>query len=119
MEAGEVLREAGRRWRRRRGPWKRWRGWLLRSAGDRRRLWRLPKQPWSVAGWGWLRRWDRGDWKKPSPIGLYFARLWYYEELYPMIFTVGALGRAVEACEIRGRDARGGQGGRPPPPEAG
>ncbi len=27
----------------------------------------------------------------PSPIGLYFARLWYFEELYPVIFTVSAL----------------------------
>lgn len=30
----------------------------------------------------------------PSPIGLYFARLWYHEDLYPLIFTAGAL-RAV------------------------
>ncbi len=27
----------------------------------------------------------------PSPIGFYFANLWYYEKLYPLIFTVGAL----------------------------
>lgn len=26
-----------------------------------------------------------------SPIGLYFARLWYSEALYPLIFTVGAV----------------------------
>ncbi len=26
-----------------------------------------------------------------APIGLYFARLWYFEELYPLIFTVSAL----------------------------
>jgi squalene-hopene/tetraprenyl-beta-curcumene cyclase len=26
-----------------------------------------------------------------SPIGLYFARLWYFEDLYPLIWTVGAL----------------------------
>ena len=26
-----------------------------------------------------------------SPIGLYFAKLWYYEELYPLIFATGAL----------------------------
>lgn len=32
-----------------------------------------------------------GEWKNPSPIGFYFARLWYYEELYPVIFTVSAL----------------------------
>ena len=28
-----------------------------------------------------------------APIGLYFARLWYFEELYPLIFTVSALQR--------------------------
>lgn len=28
-----------------------------------------------------------------SPIGLYFARLWYFETLYPLIFAVSALGR--------------------------
>jgi len=27
----------------------------------------------------------------PSPIGLYFAKLWYFEELYPLIFAVSAL----------------------------
>jgi squalene-hopene/tetraprenyl-beta-curcumene cyclase len=30
----------------------------------------------------------------PSPIGFYFAKLWYYEKLYPIIFTLAALGRA-------------------------
>ena len=27
----------------------------------------------------------------PAPIGLYFAKLWYFEKLYPLIFTVAAL----------------------------
>lgn len=27
----------------------------------------------------------------PSPIGLYFAKLWYWEKLYPILFTVAAL----------------------------
>ena len=27
----------------------------------------------------------------PAPIGLYFAKLWYFEELYPQIFTLAAL----------------------------
>ena len=27
------------------------------------------------------------------PIGFYFAKLWYHERLYPLIFTVAALGR--------------------------
>ncbi len=31
-----------------------------------------------------------------APIGLYFARLWYYEELYPLIWTTGALRLALE-----------------------
>ncbi len=30
---------------------------------------------------------------KSAPIGFYFAKLWYYERLYPIIFTVSALGR--------------------------
>jgi len=28
---------------------------------------------------------------QPAPIGFYFAKLWYYEELYPVIFTLSAL----------------------------
>ncbi|HTI70686.1 MAG TPA: prenyltransferase/squalene oxidase repeat-containing protein [Candidatus Limnocylindria bacterium] len=28
-----------------------------------------------------------------APIGLYFAKLWYYEKLYPLIFATDALGR--------------------------
>ena len=33
----------------------------------------------------------------PSPIGFYFARLWYSERLYPIIFCVAALGRVRSA----------------------
>jgi squalene-hopene/tetraprenyl-beta-curcumene cyclase len=29
----------------------------------------------------------------PAPIGLYFAKLWYAEDLYPLIFATAALGR--------------------------
>jgi len=29
--------------------------------------------------------------ERASPIGFYFARLWYHEELYPLIFSVSAL----------------------------
>ena len=35
----------------------------------------------------------------PTPIGFYFARLWYFERLYPLIFAVSALRRAVEVSE--------------------
>ncbi|MCY2928779.1 MAG: squalene--hopene cyclase [Planctomycetota bacterium] len=38
-------------------------------------------------------RTDGGRTFAPSPIGLYFARLWYYEDLYPLVFTVAALNR--------------------------
>ncbi len=36
---------------------------------------------------------ESGRWREPAPIGFYFARLWYYERLYPLIWTVSALGR--------------------------
>lgn len=35
---------------------------------------------------------------EPAPIGLYFARLWYFEQLYPLIFTVAALDRVVRVA---------------------
>ena len=41
-----------------------------------------------------LNRVTDGSWPEPAPIGFYFAKLWYYEKLYPVIFTVGALERA-------------------------
>ena len=48
-------------------------------------------------GAGWLaERTEEGRRFEPSPIGLYFARLWYSEALYPVIFTVAALGRALD-----------------------
>ncbi len=44
----------------------------------------------------WLvNRVEDGTWKEASPIGFYFARLWYYEQLYPQLTTVAALGAAV------------------------
>jgi squalene-hopene/tetraprenyl-beta-curcumene cyclase len=38
---------------------------------------------------------ESGRFREPSPIGFYFAKLWYYEKLYPLIFSVTALGRAL------------------------
>lgn len=38
---------------------------------------------------------ESGRWREPSPIGLYFARLWYFERLYPQVFAVSALGRVA------------------------
>lgn len=42
-----------------------------------------------------------GRHRENSPIGLYFAKLWYHERLYPLIFTVAALGQAVR-CRVCG-----------------
>ncbi|MBK7997775.1 MAG: squalene--hopene cyclase [Verrucomicrobia bacterium] len=39
---------------------------------------------------------ESGEWTQPSPIGFYFAKLWYYEKLYPMIFTAAALNRVQQ-----------------------
>lgn len=47
-----------------------------------------------AAGVEWLvRHTDQGRAFPPSPIGFYFAKLWYFERLYPLIFTVAALGQ--------------------------
>ncbi|MHB1461951.1 MAG: prenyltransferase/squalene oxidase repeat-containing protein [Armatimonadota bacterium] len=35
---------------------------------------------------------EDGSWTEASPIGLYFSSLWYSERLYPVIWTVEALG---------------------------
>jgi squalene-hopene/tetraprenyl-beta-curcumene cyclase len=40
-----------------------------------------------------LNRIASGEITKSSPIGLYFASLWYDEELYPLIWSLEALGR--------------------------
>jgi squalene-hopene/tetraprenyl-beta-curcumene cyclase len=39
---------------------------------------------------------ESGAWREPAPIGFYFAKLWYFERLYPLVWTVGALAK-VEA----------------------
>ena len=54
----------------------------------------------------WLvERVESGAWSEPAPIGFYFAKLWYYERLYPLIWTVGALGKvaALRANELANR----------------
>jgi squalene-hopene/tetraprenyl-beta-curcumene cyclase len=33
------------------------------------------------------------------PIGFYFAKLWYHERLYPLIFTAAALGKVLRATD--------------------
>jgi squalene-hopene/tetraprenyl-beta-curcumene cyclase len=52
-------------------------------------------------GAAWLvERVESGAWREPAPIGFYFAKLWYSERLYPLIWTVGALGRFKAALEL-------------------
>lgn len=59
-------------------------------------------------GLDWLiRRVEAEELQDAAPIGFYFAKLWYYEKLYPTIFAAGALRRASEtwqsAAEPRAR----------------
>lgn len=39
---------------------------------------------------------EDSTWTIPAPIGLYFSSLWYSEKLYPVIWTVEALGLAMQ-----------------------
>jgi len=51
-------------------------------------------------GAAWLTcRIEAGTWRQPTPIGFYFAKLWYFEDLYPVVFTVAALGRAARVLK--------------------
>ena len=67
---------------------------LLRLAPDRPEPWRGIK--WLLAAV------EDGRWTTPSPIGFYFAKLWYSERLYPVIFAVQALRTARAALRGRG-----------------
>ena len=53
------------------------------------------------AGVAWLaNRLDQETVNQPSPIGFYFAKLWYYEDLYPLIFATSGLRSAATARDI-------------------
>jgi squalene-hopene/tetraprenyl-beta-curcumene cyclase len=43
---------------------------------------------------------QRGNLNCSWPIGFYFAKLWYHERLYPAIFSLAALGAALEQFEL-------------------
>lgn len=43
---------------------------------------------------------NSGKHKQNSPIGFYFAKLWYHEKLYPQIFTVSALGSVLRRISL-------------------
>jgi squalene-hopene/tetraprenyl-beta-curcumene cyclase len=42
------------------------------------------------AGAAWLMRATGGE-AEAAPVGLYFAQLWYYEDLYPLVFALAGL----------------------------
>lgn len=49
-------------------------------------------------GAAWLMdRVEDGSWTRPNPIGFYFAKLWYFEQMYPITYTVAALRRLLRA----------------------
>ncbi len=49
----------------------------------------------------WLAvRVNEGTVDRPSPIGFYFARLWYFEDLYPIIFAAAGLNRWQECAKM-------------------
>jgi len=63
---------------------------LLACSGDRQ------SDPTIMRGLSWLA--DavlQGGLDHPQPIGFYFAKLWYYEQLYPTVFSLGAIGAAL------------------------
>lgn len=69
-----------------------------------------PTQPEVQRAAQWLARTTQAGTRWPaSPIGLYFAILWYSELLYPLVWTLAALGRLPEAGPV---DPQGGQTGR-------
>lgn len=61
-----------------------------------------PSRPAVEKGLNWLiDRVESGQHRQPAPIGFYFAKLWYYERLYPLTFTVAALGRACRQVDCQ------------------
>jgi squalene-hopene/tetraprenyl-beta-curcumene cyclase len=66
----------------------------LASSAGRERDTRLTRS--LVRGCEWLID-ATGHTDHAVPIGLYFARLWYYEELYPLIFALHGLAMARRA----------------------
>jgi len=59
---------------------------------------KMPATPEEAAvarGAAWLARRLAEGTVEARPIGLYFARLWYYEDLYPLVFSTAALGRVL------------------------
>jgi squalene-hopene/tetraprenyl-beta-curcumene cyclase len=62
-----------------------------------------PRQAVLDAGLEWLvRAVEESRHRQPAAIGLHPARLWYSEKVYPLAFTVSALGQAVKFLSPQG-----------------
>jgi squalene-hopene/tetraprenyl-beta-curcumene cyclase len=72
--------------------------WLVSCANSAPAISDLEVKGAVVNGARWLTEKVAADaWREPAPIGFYFARLWYYDRLYPLIFVAGALAAAEKA----------------------
>lgn len=57
-------------------------------------------QPTISKGLNWLiEAVESGRYRENSAIGFYFAKLWYHERLYPIVFTASALGQAARVTD--------------------
>jgi squalene-hopene/tetraprenyl-beta-curcumene cyclase len=71
----------------------------LAAAPEYREIW--------FRGLSWLvEHLQSASWRDAAPIGFYFAKLWYYETLYPVTFATAALGTAVRQLGLRSSSAR-------------
>jgi squalene-hopene/tetraprenyl-beta-curcumene cyclase len=60
--------------------------------------------PAIARGVSWLNeRTDGGRHFPPAPIGLYFAKLWYFERLYPVVFPLAALEAVAQLREAEAK----------------
>ncbi len=67
-----------------------------------------PYDPSIMQALDWLARTiQSGNLSCSWPIGFYFAKLWYHERLYPAIFSLGALGTALDRARPSGSGSRG------------
>jgi len=65
-----------------------------------------PQDAAALRGLGWLLdRIEEGTYVRPAPIGFYFAKLWYFESLYPQVFVAAALRCADRLMKQTSRSA--------------
>lgn len=65
-----------------------------------------PEDAAARRGLSWiLERIEDGTYVRPAPIGFYFAKLWYFESLYPQVFVAAALRCADRLTKQTSRSA--------------